>query len=146
MWYSPRRLQQLILLVFTYMIIKDHGVRQLAAYTLSKHTHKDQTHTKIHKLKISLLREDLSLSPLLPQPFSLSLHSHSVRTPLAPVAVTMRCRQRPQHIHCSLHDERRTDTSSIRPCVRPSRSPFPRLTPVCRPLLILLSILSCSPS
>lgn len=97
----------------------------------------------------------LSLStPHTPFPFSTSsssfsplCYSHSARTPLAPVAVTMCCRQRPQHVHC-LGDERRTDTrsASIRPCVSPSFSPSPRLSPVSRPLLILLTSVPRSPS
>lgn len=79
--------------------------------------------------------------------FSPLCYSHSARTPLAPVAVTMCCRQRPQHVHC-LGDERRTDTrsASIRPCVSPSFSPSPRLSPVSRPLLILLTSVPHSPS
>lgn len=79
--------------------------------------------------------------------FSPLCYSHSARTPLAPVAVTMCCRQRPQHVHC-LGDERRTDTrsASIRPCVSPSFSPSPRLSPVSRPLLILLTSVPRSPS
>lgn len=88
------------------------------------------------------------LSSFLPPPPSLFLcHSRSVRTPLAPVAVTMRCRQRPQHVHC-LGDERQTDTRSpsIRPCVRSSLPPLPRLSPVSRPPLILLTIFPHAPS
>lgn len=145
------------------MITEDHGVRQLAANTHRPHTDAHDraerttihTHTRedIHRGRIYLLggRHHLSfyLSYFLPSS-SLSLflcHSGSVRTPLAPVAVTMRCRQRPQHVHC-LGDERQTDTrsASIRPCARPSLPPLPCLSPVSRLLLILLTIFPGSPS
>ncbi len=114
-----------------------------------RHTHV-KTHTYTHTEKGSVYWEgtpSLFLSLLLPPPSLFLCHSLSVRTPLAPVALAMRCRQRPQHVHC-LGDERQADTrsASIRPCVRPSLPPFPRLSPVSWPPLILLTIFPRSPS
>lgn len=148
------------------MVTEDHGVRQLAANTHRPHAHThDQTESaQPHTHVKDTQRKDLSIeggerhhlsfylsSFLLPPSLLLSLFflpfSLSVRTPLAPVAVTMRCRQRPQHVHC-LGDGRQTDTrsGSICPCVCPSLPPLPRLPPLSRPPLMLLTAFPRSPS
>lgn len=69
----------------------------------------------------------------------------SVRTPLAPVALTMRCRQRPQRVHCLGDDG---DALCLYPTVRPSVPPASAAivsrssvaTAAARPSIISLSL------
>lgn len=123
------------------MVTEDHGVRQRSTNTHQPHRDAHDRAHRTNKERSTHWGGTPSFFLHNP-PIRLFLcHSHSVRTPLATVAVTMCCRQRPQPVHC-LGDERRSDTrsASIRLCVCPSRPPLPRCSPALWPLLALLPI------
>lgn len=122
------------------MVTENHGVRQVATNAHQPHrdTHDPADRANVKTSTHYLLMEDTIFLSIQPPPLLLFLcHSHSARTPLATVAVTMCCRQWPQHVHC-LGNERRggTRSASIRPCVRPSLPSSARCSRACRPMLM----------
>lgn len=137
------------------MITQNHSVRQPATNTHRPHTNthhragREQSHTETdtHTHLEWILDTSFPILPP-PPPFSSTIPWLSLRTPLAPVAVTMCCRQRPQHVHC-LSGERRRDTHTLclwRLHVSLTASPVLRLSGVWSRRIMLLTIVLRPPS